>query len=984
MSDELKTYRRSALMGSAATLLASFALGVGAPASAQDAGGAEETFEELEALEEIAITGSRIVRRDLTAPSPISTIDAAEFELSGAVNVENVLARLPQTIPGFGSASNNPGNGTATVNLRGLGTTRTLVLVNGRRWVAADTSGIVDLNTIPPALIQRTEIVTGGASAIYGSDAVAGVVNFVLKDNFEGAEFSGQYDTTTRGDAERYTLNGTVGGNFDGGRGNVTAYFNYTKRKPLFQGDRDFSTYALADGDPNDTSEQDPDFGDGAGLVRGGSSGIPGTRVFAGPGVDQDGDGVADFTLGRFLSDGTGAPFTSDDFFNYAPDNFLQLPQERWEIHTSANYQLTDDIRFYSEGTFTNTRVPQELAPTPAFVGTLEVNPDSPFFGSGVQGALDGIREDTNGDGVIDGDDNAFLPFIGRRMVEVGSRQSLDSRNSWRVVTGLDGELGEGWTFDLYYQFARMEQTNALNNDVAESRFRQAIMVTDDGQSCQDPSGGCVPLNIFGPGNITEEAANFINVGAANIVNWQQQVVQGSVSGTLGDWFGAGDVGLAIGSEYRSQSASFRPDEFLAGGDVLGFNAGQPTQGRFDVYEIFGEVAVPLISEQPGFHSLELTGAARFSDYSTAGTVWSFSSGLTWAPVEDLSFRGQFQRAVRAPNVEELFGGQSQGFPPAQDPCSDATSNPDQALIDICEASGVPAGLVGNFQQANSQIEGVFGGNPDLFEEESDTWTVGAVFTPSAMPNFSASIDYYNIQIDDAVGTLGGGVPNVLDLCFNQIQDLNSPFCQAVNRRVDGNVDTVEVLNANIASLETEGIDLQWDYALDMDGGLFDNGGSTLDFAFVGTYVINNDFLGAVFPGNPELESPVTCEGNFGNTCGRPDPEFRFNLRTTYTEGPFQVSVNWEWLDSVSDDRIDNTDGIMAADLPVPSVGSESYFDLTARYDINEMFQLSGGVQNLFDNKPDFLGDAQQQANTFPETYDLFGTRVFVGGRVRF
>ncbi len=966
MSKELKNLRRSALMGSAATLLASFALGTGVTAQDADA--------ELDMdLEEVTVTGSRIVRRDLTAPSPISTIGAEEFQLQGAQNVEQVLATLPQTIPGFGGSSNNPGDGTATVDLRGLGAFRTLVLVNGRRYLQSRQDGVVDLNTIPSTLIERVEVVTGGASAVYGSDAVAGVVNFVMKDDYEGLEMSGQYGTTTHGDAETYNIDATMGGNFADGRGNATLFVNYVKRKSLMQGDRKFSTYALGEGgDPDRLPSEE--FGAGTGLGGFGSSGIPGARTFTTPTVDPDGipNSGDEYALGRFNADGSGAPYSAaSDSFNYAPDNFLQLPQERWMAAATAHYQINDSVRIYTEATFVSNKVPQELAPTPAFT-TVMINPDSPFFTSAVQEAWRSLRTLDPSDPEWENENVAA--FVGRRMVENGPRQALDTRDAFRVAIGFDGEIGDGWSYDVNYSYNRVDNFQFLKNDVSASRFIQAIAVTDDGTACQDTSGGCVPLNIFGEGNISQEAVDFVKINATNVTEVTTQNLQALISGSLGDLTGAGEIGIAIGAEYRKDSSAFTPDTFLASGDVLGFNAGEPTVGSFDAYDIFAEMAIPLVTGAPGIENLEATLAARYSDYSTAGGVWSYAGGLTWSPVSDISLRGQYQRAVRAPNVLELFQGGANGFPGATDPCSDAQV-PDATLTSLCEATGVPAGQTGQFTQANAQIEGIFGGNPDLTEETADTYTFGAVITPEALPGLTMTVDYYDITIDDAVDVLGGGVNSILNVCYNVIQDINSVYCQAVTRRADGNVDTVFAGNANIGQVKTSGIDLQMAYGMDVDWGFFE-GGSTLDFNFVGTHVINNEET-------PDLAVGTVndCEGQFGNTCGEPDPQYRFNLRTTMTNGPLQLSLNWRWLDSSTDDRILNGN---PDDVVVEKIAAESYFDLSFTYDVSENLQMYGGARNIFNNKPTFLGDSAEQANTFPETYDAIGTRLFLGARVRF
>ncbi len=930
-------------------------------------------------IEEIVVTGSRIVRNDLDAVSPMAVVSNEEFLLSGSINIEQKIAELPQTLPSFGPSSNNPGDGTARVDLRGLGTSRTLVLVNGRRWVNSTQSGVVDLNTIPGTLIEQVDVVTGGASAVYGSDAVAGVVNFKLKDDFEGIQITGLADTTSESDAEKYNFDLTLGGNFDEGRGNAVIYLGYVEREALFQGDRSFTKFALTE-DSEDTNGDGVD--DRFFLSPGGSSGVPGTRVFGGPSIDPDGIPASgdEFTLGTFDSSGSALPWIEPSSrFNYAPDNFLQLPQTRTTMMAMAHYDLSDKVTAYTELTFVNNEVPQELAPTPAFVGTLEVNPDSPFFAPEVQTALAGTRTtDTNGDGLIDGNDNVFLPFIGRRMVENGSRQAVDERDAWRLLLGVRGDITDTWSYDAYYTHAKMNLVDFLNNDVSETRFRQAVLVTDDGSACQNTSGGCAPLNIFGPGNISDAAITFINVGASNSVKVEQDVYNATVTGTLFSIGDAQPIALAIGVEHRSDRSAFRPDEFLASGDVLGFNAGDTTKGNFDVNEIYAEIDVPLLQDAPGAKSLGLWAAGRISDYSTIGNVTTYAGALNWSPVDMVRVRGGFQRAVRAPNVNELFLGQSNGFPGATDPCSvdgAAGSNPSQALTDLCVATGVAPAQVGVFTQANSQIEGLFGGNPNLSEETSDTVTLGVVVQP--IDGLDISLDYYNIEVEDAIDILGGSVDNVLDICFNQIQSISSNFCQAISRRADGNVDVVNVLNENIAKIETAGYDLTVNYVTELDFGFFDSG-SVLAVTLRGTFLDKWDQTPVVGLGKVNH-----CAGNFGLTCDDPRPEYQFNTRVSWNTGPLGLSLLWRYMDSVDDDSIEN-DGVASNTLAVPEIDSIHYFDLTATYDFNDNLRVNVGVKNLFDETPTKVGDAQEQGNSFPETYDLIGTRYFVSASYEF
>jgi len=957
-------FKKKPLVGaiSAATLLAT---AVSTPSFAQQGD---------QNIESVIVTGSRIVRTDLLSVSPLQIVDSEEFIMSGNINIEQKLAELPMTLPSFGPSSNNPGDGTALVNLRGLGTARTLVLVNGRRYMPSQQSGEVDMNTIPASLIKQVDVITGGASAVYGSDALAGVVNVQLIDNFEGVQINSTYDVTAEGDASKTNVDLTIGGNFDDDRGNATVYFGYVERDPLFADARSFSSFALGDSAPVGTPGQSSSTGVGGPLVASGSSGVPGTRVFGGPTLPNG------QTLGIFNPDGTGRAWQEPgDRFNYAPDNYIQLPQERYMMSGFAHYDLTDTTRAYAEFTFVHNEVPQELAPTPAFLSSVVVNPDSPFFGPGVQTALNGIRTDTNGDGVIDGSDNATLGFIGRRMVENGSRQAVDTRQGYRLLAGIDGEINDNWTYNAYASRSHLRNDQFLNNDVSDSRFRQAVLVSDDGQSCQVTTGGCAPLNIFGAGNISQAAIDYVNVGATNVTSIDQEVIAGSVTGDIG--FSIGDaqpIALVLGFEHREDKSNFRPDEFLSGGDVLGFNAGDKTVGGYEVDEFFAEIEVPILEDAPLAKRLSFWGAVRAADYSNIGSVTSTAYALNWMPVDMLTLRVGSQESVRAPNVSELFLGQSNGFPGASDPCSaggTAGTAPNATLTALCEATGVPAGQVGQFTQANAQIEGTFGGNPNLGEETSDTFTIGAVLQP--IDGLDIAVDYFDITVEDAIDQLGGGLNNTLDICYNQIQNLNDQYCSSISRRPDGNVGVVRVLNANIGKFETSGIDLSVNYATDLDFGFFD-GGSQVSVAMRSTYL--NKFEETPVVGLPGVNE---CEGTFGSTCGRPRPESLYNTRFTWNNGPLSASVLWRYLDEVEDDVIKNN-GAVASTLSVPTLEEEHYLDLSMTYRFNDDLRLNFGVRNLTDEKPTFLGDQAQQANTFPETYDLLGTRYWISATYNF
>ncbi len=921
-------------------------------------GGVAYAQEDDTNLEEVVVTGSRIKRADLSSVTPVSVVTGEEFVISGNLNIEQKLAELPQTLPSFGPSSNNPGDGTARVDLRGLGDTRTLVLVNGRRYIPATQTGVVDLNSIPGTLIKQVDVTTGGASAVYGSDALAGVVNFQLIDDFQGVEITGLYDVTDEGDGDKINLDITIGGNFDDGRGNAVLYASYSERDAVFSDARDFSNVVLQEGtDANGNNA----------LVPGGSSGIPGSRNFFAATLPNGQN------LGFFEQDGSGRAFQDPaDRFNFAPDNFLQLPQERFLLSSFAHYDLTENTRLYSELTFSRNEVPQELAPTPAFAPVF-VNPESPFFAPDVQFALDGRRtataSDTNGDGVVNGDDNVDL-YIGRRLVENGSRQVIDTRDAYRILLGVDGEINDNWSFDAYYSRSTLDNSNLLEGDVNRSRFLQALLVTDDGTACQDPSNGCVPLNIFGAGNISQEAIDFIQVGATNVTSITQQVAQASVSGLLGTIPGANEqIGVVVGLEYRQDDSVFRPDTFLSTGNVLGFNAGNPTEGGFNVTDLFGELSLPLISDQPGIDSLDFWAAVRLSDYSNIGSTDSFATALSYAPVSNVKFRVGYQEAVRAPNVFELFNGGNNGFPSATDPCSADGFQAGVTDVATCIASGVPAGQVGVFSQANAQIEGQFGGNENLIEESSDTFTFGVVLEP--LEGLDVTLDYFDISIDDAISVFGGGLNNTLDLCFNVERSITSPFCQVVSRRADGNVDTVSVFNANIGALETKGVDLGLNFVTELAGG-------ELAINTKATYLLDYDITPV-----SGADTVFECSGAFGNTCGSPRTELIVNTRSTWSKGPWSISTLVRYLDSVTNDEV-SFGNTPASDLAAPEIGSEVYLDVSASYAFSDDLSVNFGINNILDTTPNAIGNSQEQSNTFPSTYDLLGPRAFLSARYRF
>ena len=1008
--------------------------------------------------DEIVVTGSRIQRsQDFVANSPVATVEEVQFERTGTINTEQLLNVVPQTVPGLTRTSNNPGNGTASVDLRGLGSNRTLVLVNGRRAQPTGAGGVVDINTIPPSLIESVEVLTGGASSVYGADAVAGVVNFILKDDFEGVEARAGFQATDQGDAEIYNGSVTVGANFDDGRGNAAATIGYTNRSALFQGDRDFSTVAL--------------FDDGnGGLEPGGSSGVPGNSIFNGgflstqqcavPVTDPMGEcpeasltttpGAFPNTAGAvFNADGSAREFVTagqvNDFYNYAPVNFIQLPQERFTLYTTADYEINDHFEVFVEGRFVQSEVPQQLAPTPIFQSTTFSLDNNPFITPETQQALsgnntgqigigdrvarvladptspfnpqpamgetqnlcvncvfdsdgDGFNDvapliDTDGDGIAD----TASALVRRRLVEVGPRVGNDNRQTFQLVGGLRGDITDNVGYEVFYSEGRTNNSSFQNGNVNRGRFNQALILADDGNGNVDTTNvrcadggtngstvGCSPLNIFGAGNISEDAAAFLRTAVSTTDETIQRVLQGNITGDFGDNFKIAEdtIGFAFGAEYIDNQFEFRPSQDVAASTIAGFNGAPPVQGDFDVYSAYGELAIPLVQGLPFAENITLDLAGRVSDFSTAGTQYNYKVGGDWAVNDLLRLRGNYNTAVRAPNIGELFSPQGENFPGADDPCAaDGGFAGNDAVRAVCAATGVPSAVIFSpaINPAAGQVRSLAGGNPDLDVETAETFTIGAVISPDLFDGFTASIDYYNIEIEDIVTTFGGGTDNILRTCYTdtELGGAGSVFCNQVNRRPDGTINFVSNLGANAAFLQTSGIDLALQANTNTDF-LMDGALGNVYASYLGTIVLENEFQ--AFEGDTVFD----CAGYFGNNCGEPDPEYRHFVTLGTNAGMFNVQATWQMLGSVTDGAELEPDFAPGDEQSVSEIGDEHYFGLSGTADIGDNLALTLGVNNLLDNNPPVIGDNDEQANTYPSTYDVFGRTFFGNVRVNF
>jgi iron complex outermembrane receptor protein len=982
----------------ASTLLIGGAL-VSAPAFAQDESAADTG-------EVIVVTGSRIARPDLDTPAPVTTVGAEEIsQQAGSANIENVLNDLPQFTPTTSSVSNNPGGGVATANLRSLGAARNLVLVDGRRYVSYSVAQLVDLNTIPSALVERVDIVTGGRSAVYGSDAISGVVNFITKQDFSGVEVNSQYNVTERGDGQSWDVNATMGANLEDGRGNVVAHVGYLKRSGTYAGARSFGAFSYTDAAAP---------GGGRTLIVAGSPSGPQTRVLLSSAQAAAAGGF--FGTGAttnldFNSNGTiGAYIDTTDSYNFAPVNYLQVPQERWLISTKAYYEVTPAVVPYVEAQFINNRVTTELAATPignstpfgnGSLGALRVQTNSPFLAANVRAGLQAIdaSEATSGLDVAN-DGYVRLTSFGYRTVPLGPRQNNDDRNAYRVVAGVKGDIGGGWNYDGYYMYARTKNAQRQNGNIAISNFIAATTtafqnpttgavspfpfagVTGGGTLvCADASAraaGCVPANIFGIGNVSTAAINYMAIGATNLEEYTTEVA--SVALTNSDLFdlGAGGVGMAVGAEWRREAGAVIPDQYLASGNVAGFNPGRPTSGSYSVKEAFAELNVPLLREN-FIHLLEVNLAGRVSDYSNApGTVYTYAGGATFAPIEDFTFRGQYSKAIRGPSVNELFLGNTVSFSGNIEGCAGTTAAPGGSLYNFCLAQGIPAAVLasatdranlGNATIVNPPT--FLGGNPNLREEEATTWTVGAVFKPTFFPGFTASVDYWNIKIDNYISRVG--TSNIGTACFtNQVQ----AFCNLITRNAVGQIERIDDRNANSGGLKTAGIDVNVNYSRRLDS-LFGVEGVRFGLSFAGTWLEKYDFTPVV-----GLSLVNNCAGRFGRNCGAPTPEWKHSARVTAGTDVTRLSFQWRYLSSVRDDN-------NAFTYAVERLPSKSYFDLTVSASPTDNFDLSLGVSNLFDTQPPLLASAQsggsgEQTNTFPTVYDVMGRSFFVSAKLKY
>ncbi len=901
----------------------------------------------------IIVTGSRIARPDLEASSPVAVLSSEALKASNTVTVEQILTSNPQFVSGYGSASNNPGDGAATVDLRGLSSFRTLVLIDGKRAPIYDTSGSVDVNTIPTALIKRIDILTGGASAVYGSDAIAGVVNFILDDRFEGFRADGSAQVSGHGDGELYDTSLTAGFKL-GDRGNIVVSGGWSRREGVKFGARARNSVAI----------------DSSDLVSSGGSSNTVPTAFEVPGLD----------LLQVTDAGT---LTTDvQLYNYTPVNYAQLPFERYNVMALGRYELTDDIEFYGRASYTRVKVETTLAPTATAGFFFNIDPSNPFLTDDERAVFFGPTAVINdGSGVADDPTaRAGTSQIGirRRIVETGGRVEKHDTTNYQFVGGLRGNLGDTLHWDVFAQYGETKRHEVLMNDLSYTALQQALDVVagPSGPACFNPAGGCVPLNLFTTTPIPANQLGFVLRNALQDTKTSQFVAGGSLSGDISflkSPFAEHPAAFSVGVEYREEKGVTKVDDNYASGDLIYYGQGQNISGKYNVKEAFAELKIPIVQDRPFFYALNLEGGFRYSKYSTVGNVSTYKAGGDWSPVEGVRFRGIYQRAVRAPNVYELFSPVVAGTGSlSADPCAGPGISAQVAAI--CIAQGAPAGSIGIIPDPISgQINIFTGGNTQLQAEKSDTYTFGVVVSPPSMRNFSFSIDYFNIGIANAIDDTPPFV--TVAQCFNVDLDPTSRACSGIVRNsltgsLSGPTEVgVPATLGNVASLKTSGIDLTATYRGGEREGF--NYGVSVMGTYTRTYSIKAD---------PSADV-VQCAGRFGSACNlEPIPKWKHVVDVSLGWKNFTLISRWRYFGKVKED--------VGTDILRSTIPAFNYFDETLIADLTDKITLRVGVLNVFDKKSPIIGDTigndKTAGSTFPNTYDVIGRSFFAGISAKF
>jgi outer membrane receptor protein involved in Fe transport len=935
-----------------------------------------------ESMQRVEVTGSRIPMANLEGTSPVTVVSAQEIKMDGLRSVENLLNNLPQVFADQGGTISNGASGTATVNLRNFGADRTLVLVNGRRLPAGSPSNTAaDLNQIPSPLIKRVEVLTGGASAVYGSDAVAGVVNFIMNDSFSGAQIElnqSFYNHKQHGgnpaDAvsdSNYPLPGNIGSdgrirdaslllgaNFADNKGNATVFFRYKKERAILQSQRDFSSCSIAG------------MTEGNKFACGGSStSYPGRFILG----DNSSVTPANATGGV-------RPWTGADLYNYGPTNYFQRPSEAYGFNAFTHYNINENTKLYAEASFHDNRTVAQIAPSGIFGLTFPIAYENPLLSNAWRQTL-GLNAPGDVSDV----------YIMRRNVEGGGRQDDLRHTSYRGVIGLKGDVGN-WNYDLYAQMGRVLFSENYLNDFSNARIARAMdVVAGPGgvPTCRsvidksDPN--CVPYNIWSLDQVSPQALNYLQTPGFQKGYTSQSVMGANIGTDLGEYglrLPTASAGIAfnVGFEHRTEKLERKVDSAFATGDLAG--QGGPTnsvEGQYSVKDYFAETRIPLLSKMPFADEVSLNASYRHSRYSTGYNTNSFGTGLEWSLTPAVKLRGSYQKAVRAANIVELFTPSGLGlYDNDEDPCAVAKpSATPSATPAACARTGVTAAQYGNIlDNPAQQYNALFGGNAQLKPETSKSYTAGIVLTP--MRNLSFTLDYFNMKVNDVIDAMPP--TTTLSDCLGTG---NAASCSLIHRGANGslwmdNGAYIVANNMNLGMRKTSGVDVAANFRQKMN-----NGWGGFDLSLTGTWL--KEFLQEDAPGMGTYD----CAGLFGPSCGTPLPTWRHKLRGTWSS-PWGVdlALTWRFIDEV---KLSSTsDNPLLADGSEPgdqTFGRRNYFDLAANWKATKIFTVSGGINNLFDKDPPVGGVTSSvfgNGNTFPQVYDALGRRVFINLTAKF
>ncbi|MGQ0800024.1 MAG: TonB-dependent receptor domain-containing protein [Pseudomarimonas sp.] len=937
---------------------------------------------DAETLDTVTVTGTRIKSQAITASSPVVEIQREEFQYSGATRVEDLVNQYPQLSPAFDSFNNNPSTGYPTVDLRGLGPQRTLTLVNGFR-LATGALEVADISIVPSALISRVDVLTGGASAVYGSDAIAGVVNFVLDTEFEGVSISAGYsayqhdnenefmqtrlrergfnvpDGSSGFDGISKNVDLAIGSSFADGAGHAMAWLTWRDNDPLFQGQRDYSSCALG---------QEIRFGRNPRIFCGGSNtNAAGNFYFYQPSV---GAGTpASLNPNGSFNAAYGAPY------NYAPINYYQRPDERYTFGSSLKYEVNEHFKPYLESMMVNRQDSTQIAESGAFFTLISgLNCNNPLIGT----ACADLGFDP-ADGPVD-------VYVAKRNVEGGPRIRVDENNAFRVVAGAEGAITDSWSYNASFLYGRTSDESQGFNDFITTRIRSAILGCPTGSFA-----GCIPYRVFVPGGVTQAAADALAGISIQETDTSLTVVNAYVTGDLG--FGLpsakGDtVSLVAGFETRRDEYTFAADSISATGGFAGAgSSATPVDAEIKVKELFAEANIPIISDAGMLQSLVVDLGYRNSDYELAGKSDTYKIGAG-ADFGTFRIRGGFNHAIRAPGTNDLFAVQSLALFGGADGCAGAT--PEFTLAQ-CQNTGVTAAQYGNIpNNSAAQYNQFIGGNPNLKPESADSITFGFAVTP--IENLQLTIDYYDIQLEETIGTIGA--QTILDFCA---RTGNPTLCQNIRRGASGDLfrgsdpataGFVRNLTDNFGEQTFRGIDLGANYRFDVLGG-------SLSTAFQGSYLLEQEFN--PLPGVNE-DAIFDCVGKLNPQCQT--PEFRSITNVRFARDWYTVGLRWRYFDGLSyetdagtpiiTERLNcavGTPVVPANSLPclgTGGIGSYSYFDLSASAFIGEYGEFTVGINNVADKEPPLVGISLALNGNAPGGYDQAGRYFFSSFTVKF